>query len=260
MYNSEEVKAPAARISFENVVQRFRVIRERPDTLREAFAHLFRNRTSYYNFEALKGVSFTVHDGEVLGIIGRNGSGKSTILKIMAGVYRPTAGVVNIRGKVAALIELGAGFHPDLTGRENIVLNGLLLGLSKREIQSREEQILEFAELGEFIDSPVKQYSSGMFMRLGFAVATEVDPDILLVDEILAVGDESFQRKCLDRIADFRRRGKTIIVVSHDLESVRKLCGRTLLIGEGLLLFDGPPDEGVMRYHEHCQTAVAAPI
>ena len=259
MYNSDEVKAPAARISFENVAQRFRVIRERPDTLREAFAHLFRNRTSYYNFEALKGISFTVHDGEVLGIIGRNGSGKSTILKIMAGVYRPTSGVVNIRGKVAALIELGAGFHPDLTGRENIVLNGLLLGLSKREIQSREEQILEFAELGEFIDSPVKQYSSGMFMRLGFAVATEVDPDILLVDEILAVGDESFQQKCLARIEDFRRRGKTIIVVSHDLESVRKLCRRTLLIGEGVLLFDGPPDEGVMRYHEQCQTAVAAP-
>jgi ABC-type polysaccharide/polyol phosphate transport system ATPase subunit len=259
MYNSEEIKASPVRIYFEDVVQRFRVIRERPDTLREAFAHVFRNRTSYYNFEALKGVSFAVQDGEVLGIIGRNGSGKSTILKIMAGVYRPTAGLVKINGKVAALIELGAGFHPDLTGRENIVLNGLLLGLSKREIQSREEQILEFAELGEFIDSPVKQYSSGMFMRLGFAVATEVNPDILLVDEILAVGDEAFQRKCLARIEDFRRRGKTIIFVSHDVQSVCKLCTRTLLVGEGLILFDGPPEEGVMRYHEHCQTVVASP-
>jgi lipopolysaccharide transport system ATP-binding protein len=259
MSNRDEVKVPVARISFENVVQRFRVIRERPDTLRETFAHLFRNRTSYYNFEALKDISFSVQDGEVLGIIGRNGSGKSTILKIMAGVYRPTAGRVQIRGKVAALIELGAGFHPDLTGRENIVLNGLLLGLSKHEIQSREEQILEFAELGEFIDSPVKQYSSGMFMRLGFAVATEVDPDILLVDEILAVGDQSFQRKCLARIEDFRRRGKTIIVVSHDLASVCKLCSRALLVGEGLILFDGPPGDGVMRYHEYCQTAVATP-
>src|SRR5579883_1981793 len=134
------------RVCFENVVQRFRLIRERPDTLRETFAHLFRRRTSYYDFEALKGISFTVGDGETVGIIGRNGSGKSTILRIIAGVYRPTAGLVNIDGKVAALIELGAGFHPDLTGRENIVLNGLLLGLSKREVQAREDRILEFAE------------------------------------------------------------------------------------------------------------------
>ena len=258
MSNSEESQSHEMRICFQDVVQRFRVIRERPDTLREAFAHIFKNRTSYYNFEALKGITFIVHDREVLGIIGRNGSGKSTILKIIAGVYRPTSGSVIVKGRVAALIELGAGFHPDLTGRENIVLNGLLLGLSKREIQQREERILEFAELGEFIDSPVKQYSSGMYMRLGFAIATEVDPDILLIDEILAVGDAAFQQKCSARIDDFRRRGKTIIVVSHDLAAVRKLCSRTLLIRDGLLLFDGPADEGVMRYHELCESAVDA--
>lgn len=249
MSDSEPI-SNSARVYCENIMQRFRVIQERPDTLREAFAHLFRNRTSYYNFEALKGISFTIRDGEVVGIIGRNGSGKSTVLKIIAGVYRPTAGVIKVRGKVAALIELGAGFHPDLTGRENIVLNGLLLGMSKQEIQEREEQILDFAGLGEFINSPVKQYSSGMFMRLGFAVATEVDPDILLIDEILAVGDAAFQQKCLARIEDFRRRGKTIIFVSHDLGTIRNLCQRVLLIQDGRLLEDGPAERVVCRYEE----------
>lgn len=244
------------RIRFENVVQRFRVIRERPDTLRETFAHIFRNRTSYYNFDALKGVSFTIRDGEAVGVVGRNGSGKSTILKIIAGVYRPTAGTTTISGKVAALIELGAGFHPDLTGRENIVLNGLLLGLSKREIQRREEQITEFAELGEFIDSPVKQYSSGMYMRLGFAIATEVDPDILLIDEILAVGDAAFQQKCMARIDDFRRRGKSIVFVSHGAGDVRAICERALLIHEGLLVEDGPVDQVLARYEGIVQQPV----
>jgi ABC-type polysaccharide/polyol phosphate transport system ATPase subunit len=241
------------RVSFENVTQRFRVIHERPDTLRETFAHLFRNRTSYYDFEALKGMSFKIGHGEVVGLVGRNGSGKSTILKIIAGVYRPSAGKVQTVGKVAALIELGAGFHSDLTGRENIVLNGLLLGLSKREIQSREQKILDFAELGDFIDSPVKQYSSGMFMRLGFAVATEVDPDILLIDEILAVGDASFQQKCLTRIDDFCSRGKTIIFVSHDLGAVRRLCNRVLLIEHGSLRADSAPAEALGVYGDLLQ-------
>jgi ABC-type polysaccharide/polyol phosphate transport system ATPase subunit len=251
--------APAeghVRIRFENVVQHFRVIRERPDTLREAFAHIFRNRTSYYNFDALKGISFTIRDGETVGIVGRNGSGKSTILKIIAGVYRPTAGKTTISGKVAALIELGAGFHPDLTGRENIVLNGLLLGLSKREIQQREQRITDFAELGEFIDSPVKQYSSGMYMRLGFSIATEVDPDILLIDEILAVGDAAFQQKCIARIDDFRRRGKSIVFVSHGTGNVRTICERALLIHEGLIAEDGPVDQVLARYEGIVQQPV----
>lgn len=241
------------RVSFENVVQHFRLIRERPDTLRETFARLFRNHSRYHSFDALKGISFEVSDGEIVGLVGPNGSGKSTILKIIAGVYRPTAGVVRINGKVAGLIELGAGFHSDLTGRENILLNGLLLGLSKREIRSREQQILDFAELGDFIDSPVKQYSSGMFMRLGFAVATEVDPDILLIDEILAVGDASFQQKCLARIDEFRHRRKTILLVSHDLTTVRRLCQRVLLIQNGRILADGTPAEVLDSYEEFHQ-------
>lgn len=245
-----EGTAKAETIRFENVVQRFRLIQERPDTLREAFAHLFRNQVSYHDFEALKGVSFVIRQGETVAIIGRNGSGKSTILKIIAGVYRATAGEVRVSGQVGALIELGAGFHPDLTGRENIILNGLLLGLSRSEIQARESQILDFAELGDFIDSPVKQYSSGMFMRLGFAVATEIDPDILLIDEILSVGDESFQHKCAARIDEFRRRGKTIIFVSHSLAEVNQLCSRALLIDAGMLLADGPVNEVVARYEE----------
>ena len=246
------------RIRFENVVQRFRVIRERPDTLREAFTHLFRNRSSYHDFEALKGVGFDIRDGEVTGVIGRNGSGKSTILKIIAGVYQPTSGVVDVSGKVAALIELGAGFHPDLTGRENIVLNGLLLGLSRREIHAREERIINFAELGEFIDSPIKQYSSGMYVRLGFAIATEVDPDILLMDEILAVGDAAFQQKCLGRINEFRRRDKTIVFVSHDMGSIRRLCQRALLLHNGVLVADGQPEQVVARYEELLRQPVEA--
>jgi ABC-type polysaccharide/polyol phosphate transport system ATPase subunit len=247
------VSAGRPRVRFQNIVQRFRVIRERPDTLRETFAHLFRKRTSYYDFEALKGISFSVADGESVGIIGRNGAGKSTLLRVIAGVYRPSAGVVQISGKVAPLIELGAGFHPDLTGRENIILNGLLLGLSKREVRKREDKIIAFAELGEFIDSPVKQYSSGMFMRLGFAVATEVDPDILLMDEILAVGDGAFQQRCLERIDTFHRQGKTIFMVSHGSGNIRKFCQRALWIDDGVLRADGPADEVIARYEESIQ-------
>jgi lipopolysaccharide transport system ATP-binding protein len=247
----------AARICFENVEQRFRVVRERPDTLREAFAHLFRNQTSYHSFQALKGVSFSIGNGDAMGIVGRNGSGKSTLLKIIAGVYRPTSGQIRVVGKVAPLIELGAGFHGDLTGRENIVLNGLLLGLSKKEIRNREGQILDFAELGDFIDSPVKQYSSGMYMRLAFAVATAVDPDILLIDEILAVGDEAFQQKCLVRINDFRARGKTIVFVSHSAEAVCNLCNRALLLHEGMLLADDTPRRVVEKYAEVIHNAEA---
>ncbi len=245
--------AGAERVCFQDVVQRFRLIQERPDTLREAFAHLFRKQVSYHDFEALKGISFVIREGETVAIIGRNGSGKSTILKIIAGVYHPTAGNVRVSGQVGALIELGAGFHADLTGRENIILNGLLLGLSKQEIQSREPEILDFAGLGEFIDSPVKQYSSGMFMRLAFSVATEVNPDILLIDEILAVGDEEFQKKCSKRIEEFRGRGKTIIFVSHSLAAVRQLCQRALLIDSGMLLADGPADEVVAAYEQRMQ-------
>jgi ABC-type polysaccharide/polyol phosphate transport system ATPase subunit len=238
------------RIQFESITQRFRVIRERPDTLREVFARLFKRHSPYMPFEALKDVSFCVAEGEVLGIVGRNGSGKSTTLKIIAGVYRPTVGAVNVQGRVAALIELGAGFHGDLTGRENIVINGLMLGLSRRQIRDREQSIIDFAELGDFIDSPVKQYSSGMFMRLGFSIAAEVDPDILLLDEILAVGDAAFSEKCAKRIDDFRCRKKTIICVSHGRDSIKQLCTRAILLHEGHLVADDTPDRIFKKYDE----------
>jgi ABC-type polysaccharide/polyol phosphate transport system ATPase subunit len=237
-------------IQFEDVVQRFRVIQERHDTLREAFAKIRKRRTTYHEFEAVQHVSFQISKGEVVGIIGRNGSGKSTILKLVAGVYAPTSGRVEVNGSIAPLIELGAGFHHELTGRENILLNGLLLGLTKRQVQEREAKIIEFAELGEFIDSPIKQYSSGMYMRLAFSVATEVDPDILIVDEILGVGDGGFREKCFDRIRQFRDSGKTILMVSHDLGTMSSFCSRLLLIHHGKLVEQGDPSIVVARYEE----------
>jgi len=248
------------RIRLMNVVQLFRVIQERPDTLREVFTRLFKYRSHYRDFEALKNVTFEITEGEIVGMIGRNGSGKSTTLKIIAGVYRPTSGILQVSGKVAPLIELGAGFHHELTGRENIVLNGLLLKFSRREIVNREQQILDFAELGDFIDSPIKQYSSGMLMRLAFAIAVEVDPDILLIDEILGVGDAAFQQKCLARIEDFRRRGKTIIYVSHSAAAVQRLCSRALLLHEGVLVADGPVKQVLSQYEEILHLPTTTPV
>jgi ABC-type polysaccharide/polyol phosphate transport system ATPase subunit len=247
---------PAIRLT--DVTQRFRVIRERPDTLREIFAKFHRRRTTYHDFEAVKHVSFEVPRGATVGIIGRNGSGKSTLLKIIAGVYTASAGEVSVGGSVAPLIELGAGFHHELTGRENILINGLLLGLSKQQIKEREESIIEFSEIGEFIDAPVKQYSSGMYMRLAFAVATEVDPDILLIDEILGVGDAGFQEKCFERLQQFRGRGKTILFVSHNMASVRRFCDRVLLMVKGELLADGPTDLVISQYEQ--LTGQAPPV
>jgi ABC-type polysaccharide/polyol phosphate transport system ATPase subunit len=237
-------------VEFQDVVQRFRRIRERPDTLREVFVKAARYGKKFQMFEAVKHVSFAVSKGEMVGIIGRNGSGKSTILKIVAGVYTPSEGQVTVRGSIAPLIELGAGFHHELTGRENILMNGLLLGLTKRQIKEREERIIEFSELGDFIDSPVKQYSSGMYMRLAFSVAIEVDPDILIIDEILGVGDAGFQQKSFDRIQAFRELGRTILFVSHSTDSVRKMCDRVLLIHRGELVADGRPDDVIAAYEQ----------
>jgi ABC-type polysaccharide/polyol phosphate transport system ATPase subunit len=248
----------AIRVQFQNVWQSFRVIRERPDTLREVFTRVLRHASRFQGFDALKNVSFEIGEGEAVGIVGRNGSGKSTTLKIIAGVYRPSKGRVAVRGRVAALIELSAGFQPEMTGRENIVINGLILGLSRRQIKEREDAIVEFAELGDFIDSPIKQYSTGMVMRLAFAIAAEVDPDILLIDEILAVGDAAFQRKCITRIEEFRTRGKTLIFVSHAIQSVIQLCPRALLLHKGELLADGPVREIAERYDELTRQPVAA--
>lgn len=235
-------------IRVEHVTQKFRVIHERPDTLRELFSKFFRHTVQYHDFDAVKNVSFAINEGEMVGIIGRNGSGKSSLLKIIAGVYRPTAGRVEVRGTVAPLLELGAGMHPELTGRENILLNGLLMGYSKRQMQAREESIIEFAEIGDFIDAPMKQYSSGMYTRLAFAVATEVDPNILIMDEILAVGDTAFQAKCFQRIQRFREAGKTILLVTHSMSQVVEYCDRAILLDRGSVVFDGLPEEAVEIY------------
>jgi ABC-2 type transport system ATP-binding protein len=239
--------APIA-ISVQTVTQRFRVIHERADTVRELFAKFTRKHVSYHYFEAVSDVSFEIRKGEFVGLIGRNGSGKSTLLKIIAGVYRPTSGNVAVNGTLAPLIELGAGMHHELTGRENILLNGLLMGYSKEIMLSREQRIIEFADIGDFIDVPIKQYSSGMYMRLAFAVATEVDPDILVVDEILAVGDFAFQEKCLDRLRSFRAAGKTIVFVSHGLSQIEEHCDRAILLEKGKLAIDGTPIEAIKMY------------
>ena len=199
-------------------------------------------------FAALKGVSFDVAAGRTFGIIGRNGSGKSTMLKLIAGIGKPTSGTVRVAGRVSALIELGAGFHPEISGRENVFINGMMLGLSKREIAARFDEIVRFAELESFIDAPVKSYSSGMYMRLGFAVAINVDPDVLLVDEVLAVGDETFTHKCLDRFADFRRRGKTVLLVTHSLDMVARFCDEALWLDGGVVRAQGDPKRVIDTY------------
>src|SRR5499427_1224255 len=248
---------PHVAVRLENVTQRFRVIQERPDTLRELFAKFFRHQVSFHDFDAISNLSLEVPSGQMLGVIGRNGSGKSTLLKIIAGVYRPTAGHVQVEGSLAPLIELGAGFHHELTGRENILLNGLLMGYSKEEMRAREQSIIDFAGIGDFIDAPVKQYSSGMHTRLAFAVATEVDPKILVVDEILAVGDASFQQKCFARIDKFRKGGKTILFVSHDTAQVIEHCDRVVLLDKGSIIADGEPAEVVSFYKSMTEPEMA---
>ena len=245
-------------VKVENVTQRFRVIQERPDTLRELFSNFLRHEVSYHNFDAVKDVSLDVPDGQMLGLIGRNGSGKSTLLKIIAGVYKPTAGKVHVRGKIAPMIELGAGFHSELTGRENILMNGLLMGYSKEEMKEREQRIIDFAEIGDFIDSPVKQYSSGMHTRLAFAVATEVDPQVLIIDEILSVGDAGFQRKSFARIQDFRQAGKTILFVSHNMPVITMYCDRAVLLEKGSIMADGDPTEVAELYKNLLSPEMAA--
>jgi ABC-type polysaccharide/polyol phosphate transport system ATPase subunit len=199
-------------------------------------------------FTALDGVSFEVPRGSTFGVIGENGSGKSTLLKLVAGITRPTRGRLAVDGRVSALIELGAGFHPEISGRENVSINGIMLGLTRREIERRFDEIVDFAELREFIDAPVKTYSSGMYMRLGFAVAIHVDPEVLLIDEVLAVGDEAFTRKCLDKIAEFHRRGKTILFVTHSLGLVEKMCDDVLWLRHGRPADRGDPKRVVDAY------------
>jgi len=199
-------------------------------------------------FTALSGFSLRIPEGCTFGLVGRNGSGKSTALKLVAGITKPTTGTVSVRGRISALIELGAGFHPEISGRENVFINGIMLGLSKREIERRFDEIVEFAELADFIDEPVKNYSSGMYMRLGFSVAIHVDPEVLLIDEVLAVGDEGFTHKCLDKFADFKRRGKTVLLVTHSLNLVERFCDEAAWLDGGRMRAEGDPYRVIADY------------
>ena len=235
--------APA--IEIQGIAKKFRRYKERPTSLKQRVTK-FRVRSE--EFWALKDVGIEIPEGSTFGLIGPNGSGKSTLLKIVAGILRPTEGLVTTRGRIAALLELGAGFHPELTGRENVYLNGSILGLSRKEIDSKFDEIVAFAELEDFIDNQVKFYSSGMFVRLGFAVAVHVDPQILLVDEVLAVGDEGFQRKCLDRVRQFQREGRTIMFVTHAVDLVRQICDEAVMLDHGAMVAQGDPEEVVRTF------------
>lgn len=214
-------------------------------SIKETFVAAIKRKPLTTDFHALDGVSFEIGEGEAVALLGFNGSGKSTMLKLISGVLTPDQGRVLTRGRVAGLIEVGAGFHPDLSGRENIFLNAAILGMSKKETEERYDQIVEFSEIEQFIDTEVKHYSSGMFLRLAFSVAIHTEVDILLIDEILSVGDEPFQKKCLQRIRELHSQGKTLVVVSHDLDMVSKLCERGVLLRGGKVLFDGPSGEAV---------------
>ena len=240
--------APA--ISIRDVSKRFRLYRgRRVFTVKDLFVR--GGRAGLFSGEelwALRNVSLELARGRMVGIVGSNGSGKSTLLKLIGGILKPTSGTVSVSGRLSALIELGAGFHPEFTGRENVFINGVLLGLSRAEIRERFDEIVAFAGLSPYIDNPVKTYSSGMYMRLGFAIAVTVDPDILLIDEVLAVGDEAFQHKCVSKIQEFKGRGKTIVLVTHDLGSVERLCDEAVWLEGGRLMARGGPREIIDRY------------
>lgn len=236
------------RILLENVGKKYFIQGPKDRTLKSSILDLISGGHKKKDFWALRGVNFCVQSGETIGIIGPNGAGKSTLLGLLAGTISPTEGNLETVGTLSTLLELGAGFHPDLSGRENIYLNGSILGLSKREIDKRFKDIVSFAELEEFIDMPVKHYSSGMYVRLGFAVAVEVDPDILLIDEVLAVGDAMFRRKCLKKIEEFQKKKKTMLMVSHDLETIKNISDRILLLDEGRIIDLGDPSVIVDEY------------
>lgn len=238
-------------ILLEGVSKRFKkvTLRSGYTTFKTSLTGLLSNDTRPAAFvEALTEVTLAVGAGATLGIVGRNGSGKSTLVRVIAGIYKPDRGRVMTRGRVSALIELGAGFHPEFSGRENIYINGIILGLSKRDIRRRFDEIVHFADLEDFIDAPVRTYSTGMYMRLGFSVAVHVDPDILLVDEVLAVGDEVFVGKCLQKMDDFKKQGKTIVVVGHDLGLVEQWCDTALLLAGGHVTAQGDPSDVVAAY------------
>src|SRR6476660_4148790 len=241
---------PAA-IEIRHVSKHFRLYHEHYSSLKERMIHF--GRIPFEDFIALDDINVEIEEGSTVGILGHNGSGKSTLLKCVAGILQPNDGEIVTRGRLAALLELGAGFHPELTGRENIFMNASILGLSKRDITSVFDEIVAFAELEKFIDMQVRHYSSGMYIRLGFAVAVNVAPDILLVDEVLSVGDEAFQRKCLDRVAQFQKEGRTIVFVTHAADLGRRICERALVLDHGVLVADSAPGEAVRTFRETLQ-------
>src|SRR5689334_18656996 len=233
-------------IHVEHAARRFRVYPRESRALKDLV--VARGRTRGTDVWALRDVSFAVDPGSAIGLVGRNGSGKTTLLRLLSGIVKPTPRRVAARGRIGSLLELGAGFHPDLTGRENVYLNGSIHGLRRAAIREKLDEIVAFAGLEDFIDLPVRTYSSGMYMRLGFAIAAFLDADILLLDEVFAVGDEAFQRKCFGRIFEFKQRGGTIVFVSHDAVSVERLCERAVLLNRGEVAFDGPTHEAIVRY------------
>src|SRR5438045_5700324 len=237
-------------LKLEHVSKRYRIRREsEAGAARNPLVRKLRSlRQRSEEFWAVRDVSFEVGRGEALGIIGHNGAGKSTILKLLSSITAPTSGEITINGRLSALIEVGSGFHPELTGRENIYLNGSILGMRRRRITEKLDSIVEFAGVRQFLDTPVKRFSSGMYVRLGFSIAAHLDPDILLLDEVLAVGDAAFQRKCIQRIIELNKNGTTIVFISHDLQAVQKLCDRVILLRKGQIEADGEPMETIAWY------------
>ena len=252
VYRSERLTPGQPQIELRNVSQRYELQRIRQRSLQESFIRLFRRTAADQgSFWPLRDISLRIDPGESVGIVGPNGSGKSTLLKVLSGVITPTQGDLIMNGRISSLLELGAGFHPELTGRENIYLNGSIYGFSRAQMNRRLDKIIDYAELGDFIDTPVKHYSSGMYVRLGFAVAIHTTPDLLLVDEVLAVGDTSFQRKCLASIQQFCEHGGTLILVSHDLNAIQSICRRAIWLEHGELKADGHPTDVIMAYIQH---------
>jgi ABC-2 type transport system ATP-binding protein len=246
----------AAAVEIEGLSKSFRMYREKYNSVKEKMLNLGRNR--YQEFKALDDINLEIEAGTTVGLLGHNGSGKSTLLKCIAGIIQPTSGTVRTTGRLAALLELGAGFHPELTGRENVYLNGSILGLRRADVDRVFDEIVAFAGLEQFIDTSVKHYSSGMYVRLGFAVAINVDPEVLLVDEVLSVGDEAFQRKCIDKVRVFQAEGRTIVVVTHAADMVRQMCHRAAALDHGRLVIQGDPNEVIRTFRERLMAGVTS--
>ena len=251
--SEKENVAPDALVEVSNVSMRFRMPAQKIDNLKEFCIKFVKRQLKYNNLEVLKNISFHVNRGESVGILGRNGAGKSTLLKLISGIFEPTEGTIKVRGSIVPLLKLGAGFDPEATGKENVFLNGAMLGFSKKEMQQKYDSIVEFAELGKFMNMPLKNYSSGMIARLGFAIAVDVKPDLLIVDEVLAVGDAAFQQKCAEKIASLQQTGTTLLLVSHSASQVKRLCKSALWIKDGEIVMYDDAEKVSAAYAADCQ-------